>query len=129
VTVTSFDTSGASISGNFPNNDTYRAYYNDPANVPATGTTFATLTPGIASSPFSSATSDEGYPDSLGGFTTMDESSNSLGTVSSMSSQWRFSVSAGDSASGTSTYVIVPEPSSSLLCLCMIAAVGLIRRR
>lgn len=128
VTVTDFG-GGASITGNFPVDDTYRAFYNDPGMVPATGTTFATLTPGISSSPFSSATSSEGYPDNAGGFTSMDEIGGTLGTVSSMSSQWKFSVSANDSASGTSTYVIVPEPGSCLLCLCGIAFVGFIRRR
>jgi hypothetical protein len=129
VTVTDFGGDGATISGNFPNNDTFRSFYNDPGNVPTTGTTFATLTPGISSSPFSSATSSEGFPDNAGTFSSMDENGGTLGTVSSMSSQWKFSVSANDSASGTSTYVIVPEPGSCLLCLCGMAVVGFIRRR
>jgi hypothetical protein len=129
VTTTDFAGDGATITGNFPNNDTYRAFYNDPGMVSATGTTFATLTPGVSSSAFSSNTSDEGFPDNAGGFSSTDENSNSLGTVSSMSAQWKFSVSAGDSASGTSTYVIIPEPGSCLLCLCGMAVLGFIRRR
>jgi hypothetical protein len=129
VTVTDFGGDGASLSGNFPNNDTYRAFYNDPGNVAATGTTFATLTPGIISSPNSSATSTEGFPDNAGTFSSMDESGGSLGTVSSMSAQWAFSVSQNDSASGTSTFIIVPEPTSCLLCLCGIAALAFVRRR
>jgi hypothetical protein len=129
VTVTDFGGDGASLSGNFPNNDTYRAFYNDPGNVAATGTTFATLTPGIISSPNSSATSTEGFPDNAGTFSSMDESGGSLGTVSSMSAQWAFSVSQNDSASGTSIFIVVPEPASCLLCLCGIAALAFVRRR
>jgi hypothetical protein len=129
VTVTDSLGDGADISGGFPVNDTYRAFYNDPGNVSATGTTFATLTPGISSSAFSSATSNEGFPDNAGGFSSTDENGGAISPVSSMSAQWSFSISAGDSASGTSTYIIVPEPGSCLLCLCGMAVLGIIRRR
>lgn len=129
LTVTDFGGDGASLTGNFPNNDSFRTFYNDIGAVPATGTTFATLTPGISSSPFSGATSSEGYPDSVGGFTTVNELGGSLGTVSSMSSQWKFRVSQNDSASGTSVYVIIPEPSSALIGVLGMGLLGLIRRR
>jgi hypothetical protein len=129
VTVTDSGGDGASISGNFPNNDTYRAYYNDVGLVPATGTTFATLTPGTSAAAFSSAASSEGFPPVMGTFSPADESGSAISPVSSMSAQWRFSISAGDSASGTSTYVIIPEPGSCLLCLCGLAVLGFIRRR
>lgn len=129
LTVTDFGGDGASLTGNFPNNDSFRAFYNDPGNVSATGTTFATLTPGIMSSPFSGATSSEGFPDSLGNFSSTNEAGGALGTVTSMSSQWKFRVSQFDSASGTSVYVIVPEPSSMLISVLGMVLLGVIRRR
>ncbi len=131
LTVTDFGGDGATMTGNFPNNDTYRAFYNDPGNVSATGTTFATLTPGIVSSPFSGATSSEGFPDNTGGFSTTNEAGGAISPVSSMSAQWKFSVSQFDSASGTSVFVIqaVPEPGSMLISVLGMALLGLIRRR
>ncbi len=129
VTVTDFGGDGASLVGNFPNNDTYRAFYNDVNNVPATGTTFATITPGAVAAPFSGATSTEGFPDSLGGFSSTDENTMVLGTVSSMSSQWKFSVSQFDSASGTSIFVVVPEPGTMLISLFGMPLLGLLRRK
>lgn len=129
VTVTDFGGDGAMLIGNLPNNNTYRAYYNNVGNVSGTGTIFATLTPGVISSPFAGATSSEGFPDNAGGFSSTNQAGGTLGTVSSMSAQWSFSVSQFDSASGTSVFVIqVPEPSSMILGIGM-ALMGLIRRR
>lgn len=129
LTVTDFGGDGATLTGNFPNNDSYRAYYNDPGNVPATGTAFATLTPGVATpTPFASATSMEEFPVG-GGFSATDENAGVLGLVSSMSSRWSFGVSQFDSASGTSVYVVVPEPGSVLLCILGTALLALVRRR
>lgn len=129
VSVTDFGGDGATLQGNFPSNNLYRAFYNDAGNVPATGTTFATLTPGVTASAFSGSTSSGAFPDNVGGFSSTDQSGGSLGTVTSMSSQWRFSVSANDSASGTSVYVIVPEPASVILSIMGIVVLGLYRRR
>lgn len=125
VTITDNVGDGGLIGGSFPNNETYRAYYNDIGNAPATGTTFATLVPGVASGAFDSATSNDAFP--AAGFSAVDENAGILGAVSSMSSQWKFSVDAGSSASGTSTYVVIPEPTTGLLMLGGFAV--LLRRR
>jgi hypothetical protein len=129
VTVTDIDGDGAMIAGDFASNEAYRAFYNDEGMVAATKGTFATLTPGASAPAFSSATSSDGFPDQLGGFSRDNEDGDPIPPVSSMSAEWSFSISAGDSASGTSIYVIIPEPGSCLLCLCGLAVLGFMRRR
>lgn len=50
-----------------------------------------------------------------------------IGTVYMMESEYKFTLSAGDQASGTSTFVIVPEPGSLLMLL--VGGAFAIRRR
>lgn len=47
-----------------------------------------------------------------------------IGSVSSMKSEFKFKLSALDGASGTSSYKIVPEPSSVLALLCGLCGLG-----
>jgi hypothetical protein len=77
----------------------YRAHYN---GFLAAGTTFTSLTGGLAVGAHGSTSTTESF-----GFAPM-------GSVSDMSSQWDFTVSALDLASGTSHYNVelVPEPAS-----------------
>lgn len=93
----------------------YQANYNGLA--PA-GTLFAEFIPSVAVSTPGGSNSGSG---STGGFIAIP------GTVSSMSAQYSFLLSADDSASGTSNFVIIPEPAS--LGLLLAGALALIRRR
>lgn len=93
----------------------YQANYNGLA--PA-GTLFAEFIPSvIVSTPGGSSTGSG----STGGFIAIP------GTVTSMSAQYSFMLSALDSASGTSNFVIVPEPAS--VALLALGALALIRRK
>ena len=94
------------------NGSAYAACY----NVPTPGTVFAEFIPGLTTA------------------TTISDNANTGGwnmiadTVSSMQSQFSFTLSAGDQASGTSNYLIVPEPA----CITLLAMAGsllLYRRR
>ena len=58
--------------------------------------------------------------DDTGGFQPIGE------PISSMSAQIQFQVSAGDLASGSSTFIVVPEPSALLM---LAAGLALLRRR
>jgi hypothetical protein len=91
-------------------NRAYEANYNGLA--PA-GTNFAAFIPGlvVATPGGSNATSD-----GTGGFLPI------AGAVSSMSSRFAFTLSAHDSASGTSSFVVVPEPASLALVLAGVLA-------
>lgn len=117
ITVTDDDSSplGASATGLFPGNLAYRATYNG-------ATTFADLVLPVTAATDSSAIGSGRFP--LAGMTVI------AGAVSSISSQFDFLLSANDSASGTSRFNVVPEPST--LALGMIGALGLawlVRRR
>ncbi len=130
ITATDNGGNGVGFGGNYPNNLAYRAFYNDVGSVPATGSTFSTLVPGIMSpNPNTTVVSFDDYPLPAGTYTNMDQGGNLLGTVSSMSAEWRFSVSALDSAGGTSFYEIVPEPGSCLLGLLAMVGLAVVRRR
>jgi hypothetical protein len=96
-------------------NRCYFAQYN--GFVPS-GTSFAELVPGIAADPESSTPYFEDAP--AVGFDPIGQ------PVSDMSAQIHFTLSADDFASGTSTYVIIPEPASLLL---LVASLALARRR
>ncbi|MBI5864677.1 MAG: hypothetical protein HZB38_09240 [Planctomycetes bacterium] len=83
----------------------YQANYNGLA--PA-GTLFAEFIPGLNVATAGGSTTGSG---STGGFVPI------AGPVSSISSAFDFTLSALDSASGTSAFIVVPEPASLLLVL------------
>ncbi len=125
VTVSDFNGNGASLTGLHPGGRAYQAFYNDPLSVPATGTTFASLVSGISSSTrYSSSTVSESFPVSSTTYSSTNQAAVPLGAVTDMSAEFRFRTSAGDSASGTSTFIInVPEPTS--ICLALVGLMGL----
>lgn len=111
ITLTDFDGTGAVLNGLGPAGGAYLAQYN--GFVPG-GTTFAEGIAQMLADPFD----------------IVDANINTgvqpiVGLVSSMSSQFSFTLSANDLAAGTSTFEIVPEPASLLL----IVAAALLRRR
>ncbi len=88
----------------------YAAYYNVPP-----GTVFAEFVPSLTTN---TTTSDSG---NTGGWVLISD------TVSSIQSQYSFTLSAGDLASGTSNFLVVPEPAG--LALLLIGAMAWLRRR
>jgi hypothetical protein len=117
VTVTDLGGNGASMSN--PGGFLYRADYN--GLVPG-GTNFASL----LSSPVSAgAFSTNSVSDSNPAGPGFDPIA---GTVVDMSAQFSFTLSANDSASGTSTWIVIPSPGAAGI-LALAAAVGAGRRR
>jgi hypothetical protein len=89
----------------------YQANYN---GLPPAGTNFAEFVPGLATAIPGGSTAGS---DGTGGFLPIP------GAVTSMGSRFAFSLSANDSASGTSTFNIrVPEPASVMLVLAGVLA-------
>lgn len=107
---------GAALSGTASGGVGYLAQYN--GFVPG-GTTFAGLISGLSvATPFGSDSTSEAEPSS--GFALIGD------PISDMSVRAAFSLSAGDLASGTTTFVVVPEPTT---CLLLCGGLLLIRRR
>jgi MYXO-CTERM domain-containing protein len=88
----------------------YAAYYNVPP-----GTVFAEFVSSLMTDTTTSASGN------TGGWVTIP------GTVSNMQAQYSFTLSGGDLASGTSNFLIVPEPAG--LAMLALGAVALLRRR
>jgi hypothetical protein len=104
---------GATLTGNGPNGGSYLAQYN--GFVPD-GTAFAELVQSVVVlDPFGTGT---GAGDS--GWVQI------LDTVYDMSAEITFTLTEHDLASGTSTFQLVPEPSSLLL---VVAGLAFLRRR
>lgn len=116
VGATDLNGNGVSIAGDF-GGKSYTAQYNGLA--PA-GSVFANLVNDQAYGAFDSNALGEDSPLG-GGFNVIP------GAVSSMSASFSLTVSAHDQASGTSVYVIVPEPAS--LALLFGGVLMAIRRR
>lgn len=88
----------------------YRADYNGATNF-ATGVSVVST---IA--PFGNATGSASFP------------VTNIGSVSDMSANWNFTLSARDAAQGTSTYIIVPAPAGAL-AFGVLGLAGAARRR
>lgn len=100
-----------------PGSGSYAAVYNGWAAIGG-GTVFADSLPLLSAGPGGTDTDSQNTP--AVGFAA-------LGTdVSSMSSLVHFTLSAGDIASGTSTWVVIPEPSTVAL---LTLGLALLRRR
>ncbi len=110
LTDSSMDGSGGTLTGNGPSGGAFQALYN-------TGSTFAEFVTGIVVGPFDSLASS-GF---TGGLLPIP------GTVTDMQTVFDFNVTPMDSASATSTYLIIPEPTSVVLLVAGLA-LGLRRR-
>lgn len=97
---------GASISGGFPGGALYQARYSTDGVI-NTKDVFAGLVQGFSVTSGLSNSQTDMAP--LGGAAIVS------GPVQMMESEFRFTLSAGDQASGTSAYVITPEPASLAL--------------
>lgn len=117
VTLTDVTGGGATLTGDQPGGNMFSSFYNG-----FLGTTFADILTGplVEGDDFGTADMTDEFPG--GG------SFNAVGTpISDMSSQWAFTLSAKDSASGTSVYVIVPTPAG--VALLGVGVMGIVRRR
>ena len=114
-----FGGDGATLAGigGYTGTAGYVAQYNGFAGTNS-GTSFAEVLPSIVAAPFLTNTDSATLPAS--GYTP-------IGSVSDMSSLVAFTLSAGDFASGTSTFEIIPEPTTGMMLL--VAAGALIGRR
>lgn len=128
ITVTDNGGDGPELLGNFADDSAYQTYYNDIDSA-ATGSTFATLVPGTSGGPGSTVVSSENFPDQLVTYSSVDENSDPLGSVNSISSQWKFAVSPNNSAAGTSRFEVIPEPGCCLLSIFGATLLLLTRRR
>ena len=110
---------GASITGLFPNDKIYQARYSTtyPVN---SQTVFADLCSSMSFASGLGTSGTETVPPV--GFTNLGT------TVYMMESQFKFILSPGDQASGTSAFLIIPEPAS-ILSLLAVAGLLLLKRR
>ena len=108
---------GVSITGMFPDGKAYQARYSTDAIID-TNTLFANLCASMSTSGL--GYSETEYLPALG--------YSSLGTtVYMMEAEYDFVLSAGDQASGTSAFVIVPEPAT--LSIFVLGCLAFRRRR
>lgn len=114
VTVTDVTNNGASYSGLQGGGKAYRANYNGVGLVPS-GTTYATLVNPVAVA----AGSGTGVGSAVVGPDPLP------GSITSMASQWKFSLSGTDGASGTSTFEVIPSPAG----LALLGLGGLVAAR
>lgn len=110
-TITDQTHDGATLSTLNQAGRAYNATYNS-------GTTFADLVAGFSAGSGHSASSDENKP--LTGY------DNIGGPVSEIESSVNFKLTAGDLASGTNSFEVIPEPST--LALVALGALAMLRR-
>ena len=111
ITLTDRSPAGATITGLYSGGKTYQARYNGSS-------VFANLVNGFAI-PSESQTNSEAMPPSGSQIIT--------GALTSIESEFNFTLSARDSASGTSTFEVVPEPVTFVLL--GLSALALRRRK
>jgi hypothetical protein len=116
VTLTdrTFPANGAAITGGFDGGKVHQARYNG-------STVFANLVKGF-SIPGGTLTMDEEKGNQFSMITIND-------TLTSIESEFKFTLSALDSASGTSNFVVVPEPSSIIALVGGLGSLLAFRRR
>ncbi len=115
VNVTDNTGNGATLAGLGAGGTFFNAAYNG-------GTTFADVVTGpLVVGPASSTSSSQDIPAAPGAFTSIG------GALTDMQAQFNFSLTAGDSAGGTSGFFSVPSPASAALF--GLAGVAAIRRR
>lgn len=112
-TVTDTNNNGASLSGNGAGGNSYEAFYNGSNLFSG-----QILGLNVAAGSQSNSTAEN---DPAVGYRAVG------GSVSDMTAQVSFTLSARDLASGTTTYEIVPEPSA--LALLALGALSLFRRK
>jgi MYXO-CTERM domain-containing protein len=118
----SFGDDGATMTGLGPNGDIYYTAYN--GYVPG-GTQFFSSQPSLATGIHGNSNDTQQVD------TNADGTADFIplgGSAFDMSAQVNFRLTAGDSASGTNSYTILPEPAS-LIGLAGLALIGLGRRR
>ncbi|MEP0843663.1 MAG: PEP-CTERM sorting domain-containing protein, partial [Phycisphaerae bacterium] len=113
ITVTDNDHDGAMTTGLQPGGKAYQARIN--AGVP-----WANLVDMVMSPPDDSATGSERRP-------TPSGREMIAGLVSSIQTEFKFTLTANDSASGTSRFDVIPEPAT--LGLLVAGGLALLRRR
>jgi hypothetical protein len=120
ISLTDLNGNGATLTGLGSGGSRYRANYNGA--VPG-GTAFTNLLTGTETAgSFASATFNDSTPGGPG-FIPI------AGTVTDMSAQYNFTLSANDSASGTSVFVIVPSAGTAgLLAMAGLVAFRRVRR-
>ncbi len=111
ITLTDRATAGATITGLFDGGKTHQARYNGSI-------VFANLVEGFSIGS-GTLTASEAKP--LSGSQIINS------TLTSIESEFYFTLSARDSASGTSTFEVAPEPAT--LCLLGFGALSVIRRK
>jgi len=118
ITVTDIDGDGALMTGLLPGSKAYRAMLDGGV---ASGAQFAALVDPASAKSYSSNISTESSP-AGDGFTP-------VGNVSDMQSQFSFSLSANDGASGTSVFVTQPVPVPGAAVALGLGLTAALRRR
>jgi hypothetical protein len=114
ITLTNRDPAGAKITGLFlGGSKTHQARYNG-------STVFANLVGNFVVPSSGTVVNEEEYGNASNMITIN-------GTLTSIESEFRFTLSARDSVSGTSTFVVVPEPAT--IGLLGLGALSLVRRK
>jgi hypothetical protein len=114
ISITDLNSNGASITGLYAGDKCYEARYNATSTFES-GTLYAGLV-----DPFTAPMQSSGIGDG-------DTSDGIAGPVYSIASQYKFTLSARDQASGTSTFEVVPEPGAASLLA--VGVLSLLSRR
>lgn len=114
---TDLNGNGVALTGQYSGGKGYIANYNGLA---PGGSNFATVVDSQSGGAWFSTSDNEDFPPA--GFQVIPD------VVSSMSAQYSYRLTANDQASGTSVYVLVPEPASMVLLLCGVGIAALRRR-
>jgi hypothetical protein len=109
---------GGYLTGLFPGGKAYQARYST-SGLSNTSTVFANLTSSLSFSGYGGASHSEALP--VSGMTSLGT------TVHMMESEFKFTLSPADQATGSSAFVVTPEPAS--LALSILGISCLLRRR